>query len=291
LVSNDSLVRKKWAEWRRFDIDWSKNDIDKWLAYKDKRGPELTETALKWKIFCHPKKDNGEENKESVSFTREFQSFWRPEMKYLFDANDPIMDDIIRNKEFSAFAEYGFVQIIPAYIGMDNKDFYNLPRRDPEKLKTIFELAQMVFRLFDNEFNEGNWDKIGERQEEMLKEREEFRKKAGMYRSITSSTTKTKNRADIDNPPLMPRVQNNRVNDDDNDNNDTTNDWADWVPIAMEPKEEYYAELDYCRENNIPTRIKRLRDADTGREYLMVLKKKGFPKSEDEKENKKKRKS
>lgn len=287
MVSNDVLVRKKWAEWRRFDIHWSNNDIDNWLAYKDKRGPKLTETALKWKIFCHPKKDNGEENKESVSFTREFQSFWRPEMKYLLDVNEPIMDDIIRNKEFSAFAEYGFVQIIPAYIGIENKDFYNLPRRDPEKLKTIFELAQMVFRLFDNEFLDGHWEKIGEQQEEMLKEREEFRKKAGMYRSITSSTIKNPDEI----PPLMPRVEGNRVNDDDNDNNDTTNDWADWVPIAMEPKEEYYAELDYCRENNIPTRIERLRDADTGREYLMVLKKKGFSKSEDEKENKKKRKS
>ena len=32
---------------------------------------------------------------------------------------------------------------------------------------------------------------------------------------------------------------------------DTTDDWADWTPIPLEPKEDYYAELNYCRENNI----------------------------------------
>lgn len=287
MVSNDSLVRKKWAEWRRFDIGWSNKDIDKWLAYKDKRGPELTETAIKWKIFQHPKRDKGDEDKENISFTREFQSYWKPSMKYLFDANETILDDVVRKGEFSAFVEYGFVQIIPRYMGIADKDFYNLPRRDPEKLKVIFELSQMVFRLLDSDYNRKEWDKITKQNEEMLKEREEFRKKAGMYRSITSSTTRY--RTDIDNPnkipPLMPRVENNRVNNDDNDNNNSTNDWADWVPIPLEPKEEHDAEMKYCRENNIPIRIERQRDADTGREYLMVLKKKGFPKSEGEDEN------
>lgn len=62
---------------------------------------------------------------------------------------------------------------------------------------------------------------------------------------------------------------------------DTTVDWANWVPIALEPKEEYYAELDYCRENNIPIRIMRLRDADTGQESMIVLKRKWFPRNEN----------
>jgi hypothetical protein len=63
LVSDDILVKKKWVEWKNFDKEWAKRsyeDSDKWLEYKDKRGPELTDTAIKWKIFCHPKKDNGE---------------------------------------------------------------------------------------------------------------------------------------------------------------------------------------------------------------------------------------
>jgi hypothetical protein len=55
----------------------------------------------------------------------------------------------------------------------------------------------------------------------------------------------------------------------------TTEDWADWVPI---PVEEYYAELDYCRKNDIPIRIDHLRDTDTGQEFMMVLKKIELPK-------------
>ena len=180
MVSNDTLVTKKWAEWRIFDIEWSKNDLDKWLEYKDKRGPELADIALRWKIFHHPKKDNGEEDKENISFTREFQSYWKPSMKYLFDVNETILDDVALKREFSAFVEYGFVQIIPRHIGLDDKDFYNLPRRDPEKLKTIFELSQMVFRLLDSDYNKEEWDKITRQNDEMLKDRAEFRRTAGM---------------------------------------------------------------------------------------------------------------
>ena len=80
------------------------------------------------------KKDNGEEedDKGNITFTREFQSYWKPSMKYLFDVNEKILEDLAHKGEFSAFVEYGFVQIIPKYIGIDTKDFYNLPRRNPE---------------------------------------------------------------------------------------------------------------------------------------------------------------
>lgn len=101
-------------------------------------------------------------------------------MKYLLDVNEKILNDVALKGEFSAFVEYGFVQIIPRYIDITDKDFYNLPRRDPEKLKTIFELSQMVFRLLDSDYNKEEWDKITRQNEEMLKEREEFRRKAGM---------------------------------------------------------------------------------------------------------------
>jgi hypothetical protein len=53
-------------------------------------------------------------------------------------------------------------------------------------------------------------------------------------------------------------------------------DWADWVPIPMEPVELRNAELDYCRENNIPTRFMRLKKED-GLEYLMIFKKIALP--------------
>jgi hypothetical protein len=41
-----------------------------------------------------------------------------------------------------------------------------------------------------------------------------------------------------------------------------------------EPKREYYTEMKYCRDDHIP--IERLRDRDTGREFMMILKRTGF---------------
>ena len=180
MVNGDLLVRKKWAEWRNFSIEWSNrsyDDFDKWLGYKDKMGPELMDIAKQWKIFYHPKKDNGEEDKENISFTPEFQSYWRPNMKNLFEVNSSIMDNVVRKAEVSPFIEYGFVQIIAYYIGMNKEQFNNLPTKDPTKLNTLFELSQMVFRLLDNEFSGGDWDKITESQEDMLKDRKEFKKR------------------------------------------------------------------------------------------------------------------
>lgn len=171
---NDSLVKKKWVEWRKFNIEWpdrSYDDFARWLEYKDKIGPELMDIANKWKIFYRP-------NEESIAFTPEFQSYWRREMKYLFEVNSKILEEnIVPNGEVSPFIEYGFVQIISYYIGLNQKQFNNLPRDDPDKLNTIFELSRMVFGLLDNEFSGGEWDKVREHQEEMLKEREEFKNK------------------------------------------------------------------------------------------------------------------
>lgn len=183
MESDDSLVRKKWVEWWKFNKEWptrSYDDFDNWLKYQDKRGPELRDIAIKWKIFHYPKKDNKDEDRENISFTPEFQSFWRPKMKFLFHVNEGVLDNVVRNKEFSAFVEYGFVQIISQYIDVYDKDYYDLPRSNPEKLKTIFELSRIVFRMFDNELNDGFWDRVGKQQEEILKERAEFKKKIGM---------------------------------------------------------------------------------------------------------------
>jgi hypothetical protein len=60
------------------------------------------------------------------------------------------------------------------------------------------------------------------------------------------------------------------------DRNEHGEDWGDWVPIVMEPVELRNAELDYCRENNIPTRFMRLKNED-GLEYLMIFKKVELP--------------
>ena len=53
-------------------------------------------------------------------------------------------------------------------------------------------------------------------------------------------------------------------------------DWANWVPIPQLPKEVYYAELEYCKQNNIPIKLTRLKKED-GKEYLIVSKKVSLP--------------
>ena len=164
---------------KKFDKQWAKRsyeDFDKWLQYENKIGPGLVDIALKWKILYHPIKD-GKEDKEHISFTPEFQSYWRSEMRFLFDANEKILDKVVARGELSAFLEYGFVQIISEYIGMDRPQYNNLPRRDPDKLKTLFEVSEIVYRELDNTIDKGKWDKKAEAQDEMLKERKNFKDK------------------------------------------------------------------------------------------------------------------
>jgi len=133
MVSDDLLVKQKWIEWREFNKEWSTrsfDDTDRWLEYKDKIGLDVIKIGVKWKIFYYP-------DKEHIAFTPEFNSYYKPILKFLLDANEKIMDDIIRNKELEAFIEYGFVQIVSSYLGYDNDEYFNLPIEDPEVLNLI----------------------------------------------------------------------------------------------------------------------------------------------------------
>jgi hypothetical protein len=37
------------------------------------------------------------------------------------------------------------MQIVAKYIGIEGEQFYNLPERDPDKLRTLFEVSEMVY--------------------------------------------------------------------------------------------------------------------------------------------------
>jgi hypothetical protein len=63
------------------------------------------------------------------------------------------------------------------YIGIEGNDFWNLPRRDPDKLRQIFELSEMVFRLLDNDIDPETWEMREKQQDEILKQRKEFKDK------------------------------------------------------------------------------------------------------------------
>ena len=40
------------------------------------------------------------------------------------------------------------------YLGLTYKQFYNLPTKDPDKLKVIFDLGEVVHRLINYDFYE-----------------------------------------------------------------------------------------------------------------------------------------
>jgi hypothetical protein len=171
MVSNDSLVRKRWVEWKEFNEQWgsrSFDDFEKWLEYRDKISIQVQENAIKWNIFINHEKE------QSVSFTAQFRSYWKPLLKFLLDANEKTLDSIPPSVCMS-FIEYGFVQIISKFIGIEDKQYFNLPRRDPDKLRQIFEISELVFRLLDNDINHGCWEKMGEAQDEMIRERMKFK--------------------------------------------------------------------------------------------------------------------
>lgn len=169
----DKLVRKRWKDWKEFNYQWSHDSYDsiyRYWEYVHIRTPELHETGIKWKIIYQPRKDN-------YAFTREFDSYWKPIMKSLLDTNESNMDNIFRNQELSPVIEYCFVQIVAKYIGIEVEQFYNLPRRDPDKLRTLFEVSEMVYAMKDYTINREGWIKRNEGVMEMLKERREFKEK------------------------------------------------------------------------------------------------------------------
>ena len=115
-------------------------------------------------------------DKDNYAFTREFNLYWKPIMKSLLDTNESDMDNIIRNQELTIY-EYRFVQIVAGYIGIEGEQFYNLPERDPDKLRTLFGESEMVYAMKDYTINLEGWIKRNEKVMEMLKDRVEFKKK------------------------------------------------------------------------------------------------------------------
>ena len=173
MVTDDSLVRKKWEDWKAFNFKWSHDSYDslyEYWGYVHARAPQTNKTAIEWKIVYQPDKD-------SYGFTRDFNLYWKPVMKSLLDTNESNMDNIIRNQELSPIIEYCFVQIVAKYIGIEGEQFHNLPERDPNKLRTLFEVSEMVYAMKDYTINREGWIKRNEGIMHMLKERREFKEK------------------------------------------------------------------------------------------------------------------
>jgi hypothetical protein len=144
------------------------------VSIQDKISPELMSTAIKWKIFYRPTKKDEE---DTVAFTREFDKYWLPIMKLFFEENSETIENLPHDANRIIFIEYAFVKIISGYTGMNEKQYNNLPRRDPELLNALFEIGDMVFRLKDYDLRKEVWDNRIAAQEEMLEERKKFKDK------------------------------------------------------------------------------------------------------------------
>ncbi len=64
-----------------------------------------------------------------------------------------------------AFIEYYTTTVVAIYLGLTYEEFYNLPTKDPDKLRMIFDLGEIVHLLI----NSGIY--------EQMKDRAEWRKK------------------------------------------------------------------------------------------------------------------
>jgi hypothetical protein len=68
----------------------------------------------------------------------------------------------------------------------------------------------------------------------------------------------------------------NNNNDDDNTN---YGDWYNWIPIPLAPEEENRMITKYCKDNNIPVTIMRIRDKQ-GKEWIRLFRKSTIPKND-----------
>ena len=73
-----------------------------------------------------------------------------------------------------AFIEYYTTTVVAIYLGLTYEEFYNLPTKDPDKLRMIFDLGEIVHLLINSDI----YEQITKAQEEQMNDRAEWRKKA-----------------------------------------------------------------------------------------------------------------
>jgi hypothetical protein len=70
------------------------------------------------------------------------------------------------------FVEYYTTSEVAKYLGLTYENYYDLPTKDPNTLKKIFDLGEFVHRLINSDI----YGQMAEMQDEQMKERREFRK-------------------------------------------------------------------------------------------------------------------
>ncbi len=160
----ERILIDKFREYRRFKIDWAERDCEGWLNYRQKIYNEIIlPMAIKSNII-----NSTDEHEANVLFTDRFIRFITKihHDKTTIENNQKLL------KRF-AFIEYYTTTVVAIYLGLTYEEFYNLPTKDPDKLRMIFDLGEIVHLLINSDI----YEQITKAQEEQMKDRAEWRKK------------------------------------------------------------------------------------------------------------------
>jgi hypothetical protein len=72
-----------------------------------------------------------------------------------------------------SFIVYYTTTEVASYLGLTYEEFFSLPTTDPDKLKLIFDLGEIVHRLINSDY----YKQLAISQDEQMKERAEWRKR------------------------------------------------------------------------------------------------------------------
>jgi hypothetical protein len=86
-----------------------------------------------------------DKHKVNTSFTDQFISYMIKKSKTRCTINDNELDSL-------ASIEYYTTTTVANYLGLTYKQFCNLPTKDPNRLRVIFDLGEVVHRLINYDF-------------------------------------------------------------------------------------------------------------------------------------------
>jgi hypothetical protein len=115
-------------EYRQFNVNWAERDGEGWISYREKNYNEIIlPLAIKSNLIYFMDK-----HKANTSFTNEFVSFMIKMSK---------VRPTINVNELGSLAsiEYYTTITVANYLGLTYREFYNLPTKDPDKLRLIFD--------------------------------------------------------------------------------------------------------------------------------------------------------
>jgi hypothetical protein len=159
----ERILIDKFREYRRFKIDWAERDSEGWLNYRQKiYNKVILPMAIKSNII-----NSTDEQEADVFFTDRFIRFITK-----IHHDKTTIDNQKLLKRF-AFIEYYTTTVVAIYLGLTYEEFYNLPTKDPDKLRMIFDLGEIVHLLINSDI----YEQITKAQEEQMKDRADWRKK------------------------------------------------------------------------------------------------------------------